>query len=160
MTTKRLVGKKAKKLKLPRSLTRSFPNVTTAIDADKPIEVSVSMKDCTDGQKLNPANCALARAAKRELHADAVVIGLSSSYVIKGKTAVRFHTPESVRREIISFDRNQDFAPGDYYLAPKSPASKLGHVYHKPNPDKVGTKPSKRKIHKSARVRILMRGAD
>lgn len=164
MTTKRLVkAKKPHALKMPRSLKNMFPNVKHAFDADKAIEVSVEQKDCKDGKKLDPENCALARAAKRELHADGVIIGLSSSYVIKGDTAIRFHTPQSVSREIISFDRHGDFAPGDYYLLPKPKSSRFGvpsRQYKSPrNADKVGTRPSKRKVHTSARVRLLPKGS-
>ena len=150
---------KPRRIKLPRSVKRLFPQVTSAIDSTKPVEVSVSAKDCRDAEKLNPSECALAHAAKRELHADAVIIGMSTSYVIKGKTAVRFHTPESVRREIVSFDRHQDFAPGDYYLTPKSPGSKLGVYPYKLRPNRE-QKPAKRKVHHSARVRVLVRGAE
>ena len=97
-----------------------------AFDADKPVEISVSRKDCKDAKKLNPSECALARAARRELHADGVIIGMQSSYIIKDRIAMRFATPESVRREIVSFDRHQDFAPGDYYLIPKVSVNEAG----------------------------------
>lgn len=154
-----MTNKKARKITLPRSVKRAFPQVTSAVDSTIPVEVSVSKRDCDNAEKLNPSECALARAAKRELHADGVIIGMSSSYVIKGKMAVRFHTPESVRREIVSFDRHQDFAPGDYYLSPKSPTSQLGKHPYISRPNRKD-KPAKRAIHRSARVRVLMRGAE
>lgn len=155
--TKR-VAKKVRLITLPRSVQRLFPQVEAAFDADKPVEISVEAKDCKDGKKLNPSECALARAAKRELHADAVIIGITSSYVIKGTTAIRFATPETVAREIVSFDRNQDFAPGNYHLAVKSPSMRFGNTggYKKPT---TGSKVVKRKMHHSARVRILPKGA-
>jgi len=132
-----------------------FPNVTQAFDADKPIEVSVKPKDCKESVKLNPSECALARAAKRELHADGAIIGMSTSYIIKGTTAVRFQTPEAVRREIVSFDRHGDFEPGEYRLIPKQKQNKLGAPQWKP----TGPKKVKPHIHRhSARVRILPHG--
>src|SRR5262245_42057702 len=154
--------KKAKKqisYTLPRSVKRLFPEAEFVVDANKPVNVSVNKKDCADAKELDPTNCALAKAAKRELQADGVIIGISSSYIIKGKQAIRFQTPESVRREIVSFDRHHDFAPGDYYLTPKSPSTKLGTSYRR-TPHSSGTsKNAKRKIHKgSARVRVLPRG--
>jgi hypothetical protein len=138
-----------------------FPNVEHAVDADRAIEVSVSKKDCTDAKRLSPMECALARATKRELHADGVIIGMSSSYVIKGKTAVRFHTPASVQREIVSFDRHDDFAPGDYYLPPYSPSLQLGkQKNHKRTPHDSGkNKSARRKVHMSVRVRIFPKGS-
>jgi hypothetical protein len=45
--------------------------------------------------------------------------------LIKGNTAYRYITPESVVREIISFDRHQDFAPGDYGLRSPSKSNSL-----------------------------------
>lgn len=152
--------KKSKRyITLPRSVKRLFPDVQVAVDADKPVEVSVSRRDCKDAKRLNPSECALARAARRDLQADGVIIGISSSYVIKGKTAYRFDTPESVKREIVSFDRHQDFAPGDYHLNPKSPSARLGqHTSRQKHSNKDKT--VRRKIHHSARVRVLPKGAE
>lgn len=144
------------RIPLPRSVKKLFPQVEYAVDADRPVEVSVSAKDCKEARRLSPDECALARAAKRELKADGIIIGMSTSYVIRGKHAVRFATPESVSREIVSFDRHQDFAPGDYYLTPKAPSSKLGTSYKGIAGGK--NKDAKRKIHHSARVRVLAKG--
>jgi hypothetical protein len=155
--TKKLMSKK--QIRLPRSVKKLFPNVTSAYDSTKSVDISVSPKDCKEAQKLNPSECALARAARRELHADAVIIGMSSSYIIKDNQAIRFATPESVSREIISFDRHQDFAPGDYHLMPKSPSNRFGKVYRKKEGGK--DKSAKRKVyHRSARVRILAMGSE
>jgi len=85
---------------------------------------------------------------------------MTSSYVIKGKKALRFATPASVQREIVSFDRHGDFAPGDYTLVPKAPSSRLGHGYNKDGDHGTNKKPLKRKIHRSARVRVLPAGQD
>ena len=130
--------------------------MTECYDSPVGVEVSVSKKDCETAKKLNPSECALAQAAKKELHADGVIIGMSTSYIIKGKRALRFATPESVSREIISFDRHQDFAPGEYYLTPKAPTARLGteQKNYRTNPNKT----VKRKVHISARVRELPRG--
>jgi hypothetical protein len=161
MTVKKLANKTAKKFPLPRSLKKLYPNVEHAVDASKPIEILVDADDCKKAERLNPTECALARAAKRELKADGVIIGMQSSYIIKGNVAVRFATPESVRREIVSFDRHQDFAPGEYYLTPKSPSMKLGKNYHPDRNYKGGKiKDARRKHHMSARVRILPSGSE
>jgi len=145
------------KLNLPRSIHRIFPNVKTAVDAAQPIEIAVAAKDCKDATRLNPSECALAKAAKRELRADGVIIGMSTSYVIRGDQAIRFSTPASVQREIVSFDRHQDFAPGDYYLTPKAPSMRLGKTGGK---NKGSNHKSRRKIHHSARVRLLPKGVE
>lgn len=149
---------KARTIRLPRSVSRMFPNVTKAVDAGAPVEISVNRKDCKTAKKFDPTECALARAAKRELHAEGVIIGMGSSYIIKGDTAVRFDTPQSVKREIVSFDRHGDFAPGDYYLTPKPPSNRFGVQRENRKNRKGGNHKAKRKIHQSARVRILPKG--
>lgn len=145
-------------VKLPRAVKRLFPNVETVVDATKPVEISVNRRDCKESKRLNPSECALARAGRRELKSDGVIIGVSTSYVIRGTQAIRFETPESVQREIVSFDRHQDFAPGDYYLTPKAPSMRLGEStkrYGRSNKNKT----VKRKIHHSARVRVMPKGS-
>lgn len=139
------------KTKLPPTIRKHFPDVDYIVDADYPIDIAVDKEDCQDAKQLDPTNCALARAAKRAFNADAVVIGISTSYVIRGKRAVRFATPEHVSREIVSFDRNGDFEPGTYKLVPKAPTSRMGAntKTYKKRKDKQGTRQF------SARVRIL-----
>jgi hypothetical protein len=101
-----------------RALKRLFPNVTKVVCANKGVKVTVNDKDCDTGTKGAATECAMARAMRRQYKADACVIRLSDSYLIHGDTAVRFRTPESVAREIVSFDRHHDFAPGEYHLGP------------------------------------------
>ena len=145
--------KQKKTIKLPRSIKRMFPNVTTIIDAKMPISVHVKDSDCKNAEPLNPKECAMARAAKREYKVDAAVIGISTSYIIKGNKATRFETPESVRREIVSFDRHSDFEPVDYYLTPKSPSTRLG-VHAKSGKKTSGKNHSaKRRLHKTVKIR-------
>ena len=96
----------------------------------------------------------MATAAKRQFKADAAIIGLSTSYIIKGGKATRFNTPVRIGREIVSFDRNKDFAEGSYTLIPKAKSQRLGtsHNYtsRKGRHDKAPIKHIK-----NARVRVL-----
>lgn len=148
-----MVKRKKNKVKVPRSLRRLFPEVEECSDSEQRVEVSVKQQDCNDGKQKRATECAMAKAAKRQFKVDGVVIGLSRSYIIKGKKAVRFKTPESVAREITSFDRHHDFAPGEYHLAPVSPTSRMG----KPAGTKhSGSRNANRKVHRAtARVRVL-----
>jgi hypothetical protein len=125
-------------MKPPRSLVRLFPQVTNCLDARTPVEITVKARDVARAEEGNPAACALALAACREYHVDHAVIGLSYSYIIKGSAALRFKTPVSIAREIVSFDRHGDFQPGTYALATVPPAQHLGQsaTYRK----KPGTK--------------------
>lgn len=140
---------------VPRSIRRAYPNVTKIIDARHSIRIHVKSQDCKGGEPLNSSECALAKAIKREFKADAAIVGLGASYIIKGNKATRFHTPERVCREIVSFDRHSDFDEGSYVLTVKSPSNRLGvkHIAGKPGKNRNH---SATRIHvKSARVRIL-----
>ncbi len=145
-----------KTFKPPRSLTRAFPQVKKVIHATEPVSVRVGKADCKEGRRLLTDDCALARAAKRQMKADGVAIRLSDSFVVKGDTAIRFKTPETVKRELVSFDRHQDFASGTYRLAAAPPNwSKPGRK-HSPGGGKVDNRDKHRVVygnHRTVRVR-------
>ena len=143
--------------KLPRSIRRLFPHLKDAVDATEPIEVSVTQNDCDAGKAMQAGECAMAVAAKRQYKADGIVIGVSASYLIKGTRAIRYQTPASVAREIVSFDRHHDFAPGNYKLSAVSPARRFGVNTHQ----KGGGHKSKRIVHHhTVRVRELEKGVE
>lgn len=145
--------RKGSKSAVPRSLKRKFPELESISDSDEKIEVSVTDKDCEVATKKDSNNCALAKATKRQFQADAVVIGMSSSYVIKDNKAIRFQTPEAVCREIISFDRHGDFEPGEYKLVPKSGSNRLGNYKYEKHDRRPKKQP--RIYHKTARIRVF-----
>lgn len=137
----------------PRSIRRLFPQVKTIIDAKQPVNIEVKKSDCKEAEPLNPRECALAKASKRQFHADGAVIGISSSYIIKGTKAIRFKTTMPIQREIVSFDRHSDFEPGSYRLIPQSPSLRL-NTKHKSKTS--GKHKATRKIHKTGRgIRLL-----
>lgn len=108
-------------------IKRDFPKVRKIVDATETLNVTVLPQDAATGRKKDPEGCALVRACVRQRIADAAIIGIGYSYLIKGDTAVRYKTSAAVAREITSFDRHQDFAPGtDYKLSKVSEGSRLG----------------------------------
>lgn len=123
-----------------------FTKVSKVKDANEPIWVSVTKADSATGRKKDASECALARACVREKHADGAVINIGTSYIIKGDTAVRYATSNSVSREITSFDRGAGFQEGnDYLLAAPPPTSRLDHVREtRPGGPHVDNKPSPR----------------
>ncbi len=133
-------------MKPPRSVVALFPNVTSCTDARTPVGISVSKSDVKSSTSGAPQDCAMAKAICREWKADSALVGLSYSYVIKGNKAVRFMTPQSVAREIVSFDRQHDFAPGNYHLAaiPKSQRRKKPGGPRKP---RASHQPKRRVFH-------------
>ena len=144
----------------PRSIRRLFPKVTEVVDATDRIEVLVTKRDCgREARRKNSSECAMARAVRRQYGADGAVIGIGSAYLIFGTKAVRYTTPPSVGREIASFDRHADFAPGAYVLSRISPSQRLAsrHGRHRSSGSR-GTEP-KRVVHdRTVRVRALSPG--
>ena len=49
------------------------------------------------------------------------------AYLVKGDQATRFKLPESISREIVSFDRGAGFQVGEYHLEKPPKSMKLGH---------------------------------
>ncbi len=122
---------KQKKLHTSSALARLrkvFPNVTSVEDAVEDIDIRVTKADTQSKAVKNHKECALAQACKRILHADGAVINATSAYLIKGNQAFRYKLPESVTREIVSFDREAGFAAGDYHLHTPPPSSRLGNT--------------------------------
>jgi hypothetical protein len=103
-----------------------FPNVTEVEDATGETTIEVTQKDTNSSAVRNHKGCAFAVACKRKMALDGVIVSIRTAFVIKGNKAVRYRVPESVSREIVSFDRNAGFAPGEYKLTPFSESLKLG----------------------------------
>lgn len=106
-----------------------FPKVEKVQDADKNIKIEVTPRDNSDSTIKDHKNCALAVACKRTLHADGVMISTRTAYIIHGKVAYRFRLPESVSREIVSFDRRAGFALGIYMLRAPGIYEQLGNPH-------------------------------
>lgn len=136
-------------------IRKYYPKVKTVSDETKPIVIHVTEKDCSGAVGSNFSQCALARAAKRGLKADGAIIGLTYSYIIHGTRAFKYKTPQSVAREILSFDRHSDFDAGAYHLGPIPPSRLMGaDKRRKPGPKKGKDNPQlPHYVHISARVR-------
>lgn len=103
-----------------------FPKVTEVKDARKSIWVEVTAKDSASANVKDHKSCAMAVACKRMQAADGVIVSMATAYVVKGRNAIRYKIPDSVSREIVSFDRKAGFTPGMYQLSAPSPSSRLG----------------------------------
>jgi hypothetical protein len=105
---------------MPSSLEivrKFFPEVETVSDAKKTLHVSVTRRDSNSSAVKNHKGCAMAVACKREYKLDGVVISRERAYLVKDNKAVRYALPESISREVVSFDRNAGFAEGEYQLS-------------------------------------------
>lgn len=103
-----------------------FPGVTKVVDAKKDSIFEVTKADTKAASVRNHTACAMAVACKRKLELDGVIMSVNTAYLIKGTTATRYKVPESVSREITSFDRNAAFEPGEYKLKAVCKSEQLG----------------------------------
>ena len=105
-----------------------FPEVTSVKDANKDAHVEVTNRDSSSATVRNHKGCAMAVACKRKMALDGVIISVKTAYMIKGDQATRYKLPESVSREVISFDRKGGFAAGEYKMLKPNGNQKLGIV--------------------------------
>jgi hypothetical protein len=106
--------------------SRKFENLPV-VDAKSPVVITITKNDIERADRKEPADCALARACRRELHAKEARIHLGTTYLRMNEgNWVRYRTSAALRTEIIAFDRGGTFEPGEYRLTPKPPSQKLG----------------------------------
>ena len=92
-------------------------NGKKVVDAKKLKALTITQKDCDQGDKKNPALCAAARAIRREFPgAIGAEVHLGRAYVEYPDKVVRYVTPKALRTEIVAFDRGGTFEPGEYLL--------------------------------------------
>lgn len=129
------------------------PNVTRVVDATRDAHIEVTRGDCKGAKKGSPNSCAMARAFEREY--DGAVVSLSVAYLIKGSKATRYRVPNSVSREIVSFDRAKEFSPGEYHLRAPVTTERLESMHERNNAPKTKRYAAKRRNHKTAGIRAL-----
>jgi len=95
-------------------------------NAKLPLVLAIMPEDIEQATRKDSANCAIACAARRVFHTAEVRIHLSRIYIRKGRVWLRFMTPQSLRNEIIAFDRGGSFCPGEHWLAAPPPAKQTG----------------------------------
>ena len=138
-----------------------FPKVTKVQDAKKALAIEVTANDEYKSKRRNHEECAMAVACKRAYHADGVLIARSVAYLVKGTLAVRFLIPNSVSREITSFDRGGPFKPGWYQLSKPPKGSTLDYKKkHAQQPKEAKKAEAHRKYHLTTGIRTVLGGKD
>jgi hypothetical protein len=98
-------------------------------DADEPLVLHIRTPDTKTGAK-DPEKCAAAKAACRIPGVILAKVYRTRTYLLKGSGKARFYTryltPDSLRSEIVAFDRGGTFAPGDYELPAPPKSMKIG----------------------------------
>ena len=118
------MSKKQRKLRKP-SLYEGLPVVDAPLG--KRLAFTVT-KDITKKARSNdPGKCAAAIAASQEYQTE-VRVHLTRTYVKAPdkKQWICYLTPESISREIVSFDRGHHFEPGVYEVRAADPGNRLG----------------------------------
>ena len=137
-----------------RMIKSFFPMVVFVNDADKSVVVEVTKADVAKSNMKDHKTCALAVCCQRSFHAVGVIIGLTTAYIIRGTTAYRYKLPDTISREITSFDRGAGYDEGEYMLVPPSPSTRLGARHKGGSRTGKGTKRAFR--HYTGRVRTSL----
>jgi hypothetical protein len=92
-------------------------------DAKSRVVIEISRQDINAGKSKEPSSCAAARACLRQVpKCTSVRVYKSRTYLKVRNKWFRYHTPESMRLEIVAFDRGTNFMPGVYVLSPMQPS--------------------------------------
>ncbi len=96
-------------------------NGKKVVDAKAPAKIAITAEDVAKGANKNPSGCAAALAAMHDIK-DCISarVHIGRVYIETPRRWVRYMTPESLRTEIVAFDRGGTFQPGKYEL--KAPA--------------------------------------
>lgn len=124
------------------------------VDSKKTLVLHITNKDIKGGKLKSPAGCAAAIACLRQLKATEARVHVSRTYVRHNGKWERYLTPQSLRSEIIAFDRGGKFEPGNYTLS-RIPPSRKGDTSrdtHKKRPR--GKK--RRKYHVMTGIRPIV----
>ncbi len=103
-----------------------YPKVEKVRDAKQPLIIEVTKADAASRAAKSHVACALAVACKRRFHMEGVVISRSTAYLVKRNLALRFLLPNTLRSEIVAFDRGAQFSPGIYHLSAVPESRRLG----------------------------------
>jgi excisionase family DNA binding protein len=94
------------------------------VDADQPVQIVVTVDDILKAKKANSRTCALAKASSRLPGVRTGYFFRSIAYLEYKNRMVRFAIPQSLQKEIVSFDRSHIFAPGIYQLSVPVPSGR------------------------------------
>lgn len=126
------VGKVRDGNRILHHMIQKHPDVEAVYDALESVQITLDPSDIKHGIPKDHTKCAFASAACSTLKADAAYIGVDMACVKLGKSLVRFKIPESVRLELVCFDRSGKCVPGKNFRFSKvPPMRRLGRVVRK-----------------------------
>lgn len=146
------ITKRAKELGLKKS------------DAKSNLAIELRDDDIKNSKLRNSKECAFARACKRAKVADKAYFFRSTAWLEKDGKLTRYMLPQSMQKEIVSFDRSRIMAPGVYEIKRPCRAETMSAIKkrsakrpgrHQPANGKI-----KRKIvHRTSLIRTLQEPA-
>lgn len=128
------------------------------VDAKQSMVLHITEKDVKAGKRKTPGQCAAAQACMRQLKATKAYVHLSRVYIEAGDHWTRFTTSQSLRTEIVSFDRGHKFEQGAFTLAVPYHTIKIGAKRKLPR-NKTGTHPQRGNRKKRAVIAGVRYGA-
>ena len=144
-----------------KTVQKYFPSVKKVADAKRPLNIEVLPEDLNTAEVQKHKTCAMAVACKRAFKLDGAIFGIDTAYLILGNRATRYQLPESVSREIVSFDRKAPVGvdTGEYHLKPPCLGRRLGtnHRGGQPSGRKL-RKGIKRPKHRTGHIRAILGG--
>lgn len=120
-------------------------------DATKKLVIEIARQDIVGGKTKAPDACAAAKACLRQIpKCTQARVYKTRTYLKIGNQWLRYHTPSSMRVEIVAFDRGTNFLPGVYVLSPLQPSHRNGGSARggTDKAKKKGTKPRLKKGEK------------
>lgn len=153
-------GKRSRSSVALANVRKFFPAVTSVTDADENAYLDVTGADVKQSSKKDHNKCAMAVAAKREFKASGVVISASMAYVVKHNKAIRFQLPQSVQKEVVSFDRGSGFDEGKYELKAPAKSARIGARQERAfSPSRTHDNTNKRRFyHATTGIRAVLGG--
>lgn len=115
-------------------------------DAKSRIVIEISRQDISAGKTKDPSSCAAAKACLRQVpKCTSVRVYKSRTFLKIRDKWFRYHTPPSMKLEIVAFDRGAHFLPGVYVLSPMQPSHRATGKSHSNSVAKKKKGPVKKK---------------
>ena len=119
-------------------------NGKPVVNSKRKFSIEISARDVRLGNTKDPGGCAAARCLMRTVPGiKSARVHMSVTYLEFAEHWERLMTPDSLRSEILAFDRGARFYPGTYNLAPLSPAMQAKHGARQGGPDNPKRKKKK-----------------
>lgn len=122
-------------------------------DANEPLKITLTKADIKNGVPMDQRACAFAKGICRQEYAANAWVGISQAFVEWTDVVLRYDVPQSVARELVSFDRSHLAEVGEFHLSPPYPSHRLGN---RSKPTGIAAKPRKklpRRNHYTANIR-------